>query len=145
MVLNTIGALGVAFVLLYVVAVTIRLFGGGGFATLIGQTAVNGVVSYAMLSVSFVGLPVVGVMVLMPLALRIFAYAWFYRQGKKLLNGDFGEQARWALELFEEGDDEFIEASARLSQIQLREIGIVADDKEELRELTVEHAQEMDE
>lgn len=143
MVLNTVAAIAGGFVLLYVVATVIRLAGFGSFATLLGQTAVNAAVGYALLSVSFIALPVAVALGLMPLALRVFAYLWFYYQGKKILDGDYGEQARWAAELVQSGDEEFIEASAKLPQIELREVGIMADDKEELRELTVERAEEM--
>jgi len=145
MILETIGAIGAGLVLLYVVATVLRLFGFGGFATLIAQTVVNSAVGYALLSVSFIGLPVAVALGLMPLGMRIFAYLWFYRQSKKVLAGDYGEQARWAAELVESGDDEFIEASARLPQIHLNEIGILSDSKEELRENTIERAEEMEE
>lgn len=145
MVLNIIGAIGAGLVLLYIVATILRVAGFGGFATLLGQTAVNGAVGYALLSISFISLPVAVALCLMPLGLRIFAYFWFWRQGKKVLNGDYGEQARWAAELVESGDDEFIEASAKLSQFELREIGILSDDKQELRNKTVEKAEELEE
>lgn len=144
MVLNIIGAIGAGFVLLYVVATVIRLSGYGGLVTLVAQTGATAVTGYALLSISFVGLPTAVALTLLPLGVQVFAYVWFYHQGKKVLRGDYGEQARWAAELVEEGDDEFIEASARLSQIELREIGIVSDDKEELRENTVERVEELE-
>lgn len=145
MILETIGAIGAGLVLLYVVATVLRLFGFGGFATLLAQTAVNSIVGYALLSISFIGLPVAVALGLMPLGMRIFAYLWFYWQGKKILNGDYGEQSRWAAELVQEEDEEFIEASARLPQIHLQEIGIISDSKEELRENTIERVQELEE
>lgn len=143
MVLNTIAAIGAGFVLLYVVATVLRIAGFGGFTTLVSQTGVTGAAGYVLLSISFINLPVAVALGLLPLCLRIFAYGWFYYQGKKLLNGDYGEQARWAAELVQSGDTEFIEACARLPQVELREVGIMAEDKEELRELTVERAAEM--
>jgi len=145
MVLNTIAALVAGFVLMYVVAFAIRMSGYGGLVTLVAQTGATSVTGYALLTISFINLPIAVVLALMPAGLRIFAYGWFWYQGRKVLNGDYGEQARWAAELVQSGDTEFIEASARLPQIELREVGIMADDKEELRELTVERAEEMTE
>lgn len=145
MVLNTIAALGAGFVLLYIVATLVRLAGFKSLATLMAQTAVNASVGYALLSISFITLPIAVAVGVLPAGVRAFAYVWFYWQGKKVLNGDYGEQARWAAELVEEEDDEFVEASAQLSQIELREIGIMSDSKEELRENTIERVEELTE
>lgn len=143
MVLNTIIALGAGFVLLYVVATLTRLLGGGGIATLLTQSAVLGAAAYGLLTVGFVGLPVAVALGLLPLALRIFAYGWFYYIGRKVLSGDYGEQAQWAAELVEEEDEEFLRASMQLPQMEMREIGVLSDSKEELRENTVERAEEL--
>lgn len=145
MVLNTIAAIGGGFVLLYVVATVIRLAGYGGLVTLVAQTVANSVAGYALLSIGFINLPIAIALGLLPVVLQLFAYVWFYHQGKKVLNGDYGEQARWAAELVESGDTKFMEASARLPQMELREIGIMSDSKEELRENTIERADELSE
>lgn len=144
MVLNIITAIGAGIVLLFVVATVIRQFGGRGLATLIAQSAVNTTAGYILLSIGFVQLPIAAALALMPLALRIVAYLWFYWQNKKVLRGDFGEKPRWAAELVGDGDDEFIEASMRLPDIEMKEIGIVSDSKEELREKTIERVNELE-
>lgn len=144
MVLNTIIALGAGFILLSFVATIIRFVGFGGTVTFLAQTAATIVFGYALLSVGFVGLPVAIALVILPFALRIFAYLWFYWQAKRVLDGKYGKQAKWAAELVESGDDEFLEASAELSQLDLREVGILSETKEELRENTIEQAEEND-
>jgi hypothetical protein len=145
MVLNTVGAIVAAFLLLYTVATIVRTLGGGGGATLVSQCFVNGAVGYALFSISFVSAPIAMCIAALPVVVRAFAYLWFYRQGKKVLSGDYGESARWAAELVEEGDEEFIEASSQLTRIRLREVGIVSNNKQELRENTIEQAQELEE
>ena len=145
MVLNILGVVAAAIVALYVVATIVRLAGFGGLATLLVQEVVVGGGAYALLSISFISLPVAVAVALIPIGVRLFAYWWFYRQGKKVLAGDYGEEARWAAELVESDDDKFIEASAHLNQVQMREAGIIADDKQELREHVIEQYEEMKE
>lgn len=145
MVLNTVIALAVGFILLSVVATVVRLAGGRSLATLLVQTLVNIGVGYTLLTMSFISLPVAVAVIMTPLGARIFAYVWFYWQGKKILNGEYGKQTQWAAELVESGDEEFLQASAQLSQMELREVGIMSDSKKELRENTINRVQERDE
>lgn len=64
------------------------------------------------------------------------------RQRKKALNGDYGEEVRWATELVEE-DMMFRVAVNHLPSIQIKELGIIAESKEELREITIERLDEL--
>lgn len=64
-------------------------------------------------------------------------------QKKKALGGDYGDVTRWASELIDEEDQLFILAVNSLPEMEMTEIGIVAESKEELRELTVERLEEL--
>lgn len=142
MVLNTIVTLVVAAVLLTLTATVVRLVGGNSLATLIAQNIVLGAGAYAVFTIGFVGLPVAIAVAAMPIVMRVIAYVWLYRQGQKFLRGDYGEEAQWAAELAKSDDRDFITASNKLSEMQLREIGIMSDSKEELRKNTIERAEE---
>jgi hypothetical protein len=62
----------------------------------------------------------------------------------RALNGDFGDEAQWASELIiEENDEAFILATQALPKDEVREVGIIAESKEELRELTLERMDEL--
>lgn len=68
---------------------------------------------------------------------------WHRRQRRKALGGDYGEVTQWAAEIAEEGDREFVMALNELPDEQKREIGIIAESKEELRELVIERLDEI--
>lgn len=144
MVLNTFLAGVAAAILLGPIAAIVRIAGGGSLLTLVVQTIIIGGAGYALFSVSFIPFATAVAMAAFPLGMRLFAIIWFWRIGRKTLNGDYGEEARWAGEFVDEEDEEFIEASAQLTQMELREAGIVADDKEELRTQVLSRANEKD-
>jgi hypothetical protein len=56
--------------------------------------------------------------------------------------GDYGDSTKWATELLEADDQHFELAVKGLSKNELKEVGIIADSKEELRELAVERFEE---
>jgi len=64
------------------------------------------------------------------------------RQKRKALNGDYGDATRWATELVNEGDREFMIAVNALPQTEITEVGIIADSKQELRERTIARFEE---
>lgn len=65
-----------------------------------------------------------------------------YRVGKKALNGELGEKNQWTAELIFDGDEQFTGALETLSSIDKQEVIIEAETKQELRELTIERADE---
>lgn len=67
---------------------------------------------------------------------------WRRRKFKKALDGDYGDEARWTTELIDEEDEMFIRATPWLSSNDRREVSIIAESKEELRELVIERAEE---
>lgn len=145
MVLNTILAVVATFVLMSFTAALLRAFGGGGLATLLGQVVTVGIFAGVLLYAGFVGSTIAGGLVGLVFAIRIFAFIWFWNLGRKYLNGDYGERTMWAAELAKEGDEEFIEAASNLNEMEMREVGIISDSKEELREMVVEEGTVSDE
>lgn len=141
MVVIQIATVGAALVLFYGASAIVRLLGGGANTTLIVQTIVASVMA-AGLYPATIGLPLAVALVILPTALRVVATVWFMHINKKVLRGDFGEESKWAAEIVQNGDEEFVQASNELSQMQLKEAGIVADSREALRERVVEMADE---
>lgn len=85
----------------------------------------------------------IAALVTMYFALKLLRIVLVRRQREKALNGKHGIESRWAAELDEQGDQMFIMAANSLPDMELKEIGIVAESKEELRELTIERFEEM--
>lgn len=138
MLVPSIAAVVGGVVLLYVIAIVVRSLGGGRNLTLLSQIIIHGASAWLLVSNSIILVPAAVVLALLPFVIRVFAMMWFYYIGKKILNGDFGEESQWAAQLTEAGDEEFIEASQNLSKIELRESGIIAETREEMRDVVIE-------
>jgi hypothetical protein len=66
-------------------------------------------------------------------------------QKRRALRGHYGEERQWATELVvREEDREFILAIQALPDNELLEIGIISEDKAELRKRTVDRFDQMD-
>jgi|SRR6056297_1130923 len=137
---TTVGVLLGTLVSLSILSSVIGAVGGGTKEILVGETAILGAAAYYLHTSEIIGLPLAATIVLLPLFTQVFAYLWFMYVGKKVLSGEYGEEAQWAGELVEEEDAQFIEAMTSLDQMTIREIGIMSDSKEELRERTVDEA-----
>jgi len=135
---TTVGVLLGTLVSLSILSSVIGAVGGGTKEILVGETAILGAAAYYLHTSEIIGLPLAATIVLLPLFTQVFAYLWFMYVGKKVLSGEYGEEAQWAGELVEEEDAQFIEAMTSLDQMTIREIGIMSDSKEELRERTVD-------
>jgi hypothetical protein len=115
---SSIGMIGTA------VLQTAALMGGGGY----------------LYTEGIIGLPLLVLLAFLPTSINVFHIIWFMWIGNNVLEGKYGEEAQWAGELVEEEDGQFIEAMTSLDQMKIREIGIMSDSKEELRERTVDEA-----
>ena len=108
------------------------------------QAVLGGASGYAVATVFTFSVPiVVAGVTIAPLTITMFAVIDKHRQKRKTLSGDYGEEAQWAAEIANSGDREFQFAVQALPQRELREIGIIAESKEELRELTIERFDEV--
>jgi len=120
----------------------------------LGQTGWN-IVPFQMLSVgalflilgSVTSLPlsvaVVGTFI--PLIINIIASVHNILRKRRALRGEYGPETQWAAELVEEGHYEFAHAVETLPERELMEIGVMAESKEELYEITVERLDEITE
>lgn len=83
-----------------------------------------------------------GVIVLLPVFLTIFSFLFYRRRGNKMLNGDYSEQSQWAAEMITNEDSKFASAIESLPRAEVREIGIIAESKDDLRSRTIERAED---
>jgi hypothetical protein len=135
MVVNTILAIGGALVLGAIIAnLTSRM-------TFLAQTTAMILLSVTLLRYDVISILVGGVIISLPVVIRVFAFLWYMRIGRKVINGDYGEEARWAAELAKDGDEEFKEAFSQISEMEAKEIGIVVDDKDEMRQAVIDRAE----
>lgn len=62
---------------------------------------------------------------------------WYRR--RRALSGGYGEATQWAAQIVDEGEDQhFVLALTALPKEELMEVGIIADTKEEMREMVKE-------
>ena len=121
-----------------------RAIGGGN--TLVNATVqFTSMIGLGVLLMWYGIVGVVGLLVvaLAPLWIRVVALAYLYIQGRRALDGAFGDEAQWAAELLKEGDMEFLEAAENLPNQEVTEIRIIAESKQDLRDLTVERYEEL--
>lgn len=67
---------------------------------------------------------------------------YFYWLGRRALSGKMGEEQQWMAEFINENDEEFMHAIAQINRMEAKELFVLAEDKEELRELALERASE---
>lgn len=67
---------------------------------------------------------------------------YFYWLGRRALSGKMGEEQQWMAEFINENDEEFMHAMAQINRMEAKELFVLAQDKEELRELALERASE---
>ena len=65
---------------------------------------------------------------------------YFYWLGRRALTGKMGEEQQWMAEFINENDEEFMHAMAQINRMEAKELFVLAEDKEELRELALERA-----
>jgi hypothetical protein len=125
-----------------IIARVVEYSGGGYLKTFFAQTLIVGSGAGLLYTQGIVsGLFAIG-MALLPVVLHVVTILWFVFVGYRVLSGKHGEQAMWAAEIVRDGDEDFEEASDGLTQRELREVGIIADSKEELREKTIQRFEE---
>jgi len=138
MVLTQLAVIGGAIVTLAIIAQLVSSIGMIGTA-LLQTAALMGGGGY-LYTEGIIGLPLLVLLAFLPTIINVFHVVWFMWIGNNVLEGKYGEEAQWAGELVEEEDGQFIEAMTSLDQMTIREIGIMSDSKEELRERTVDEA-----
>lgn len=79
---------------------------------------------------------------LAPVFVALATVLYFYWLGRRALAGKMGEEQQWMAEFINENDEEFMHAMAQVNRIEAKELFVLAEDKEELRELALERASE---
>lgn len=114
------------------------------WGVLIAQTAVATVLAYiAFYTFTFFALYAALAMTLYPLAINVSSLIYKRNQRGRALGGHYGDEVQWAAEIAESGDQQFAIAVNELPERELMEIGIIAESKQELRDLTVERFEEL--
>lgn len=82
------------------------------------------------------------IIAVVPIITNLFMWVYFIWLGRRALDGDFGEAQMWMAEYVRDGDPVFISALDQLSEMDKKEIILIADSKQELKELAMERADE---
>lgn len=114
------------------------VFNRGAVGVAVLQIIGMATLAYGLLSVGVVGIIGAGIIAAFPITTRLFAYLFVAWIKARAMSGKMGDETMWAAELVEEQDTEFIRATAALPSYELKEVGIIAESKEELRDLTIE-------
>lgn len=123
-------------------AIAIQISHNSLFVAL-AQALLGGSVGYALAATFTFSVPiVVAGATIAPLIITALAVIDKHVQKRRTLSGKYGPEAQWAAEIANSGDEEFQFAVRVLSKREMREIGIIAESKEELRELTIERLDE---
>lgn len=130
------------FIVMALTGFVVRTVGGGAIAVLLAQLVTIGGLAYALVAFGVVAPIIAAALVGAVLMLRVFALAYLQIMGKRALAGKMGEETQWAAELVRAEDEEFIEAMKGTPRMRLKEFSIMADTKDELRTLVVNHYEE---
>jgi hypothetical protein len=128
----------VPFILMVVSSRIIRALGGNSVAVYAIQILL--MTAYAGVMFFTISVWVAAFAFFVPHLVRIFVVLLAQRVAGKVRDGEWGEPAMWVYELHEAEDEEFIRAVNALSDEERRDIGIIAESKDDLRERVVERA-----
>lgn len=79
---------------------------------------------------------------LLPVAGFIISRLYYVWMGFRVLNGKHGEERRWVAEFIRDNDSEFMQALEENDKMDMNEVMVLADSKEELRELVIKRSNE---
>lgn len=118
-------------------------FNENSFFIVSSQSLIGLVFGYAIATIFTLYVPlVVAGTTLAPILVTLLVIADRKWQKRKTLNGKYGIESQWAAELVEDDDREFEIAMQHLPEMHLREVGVIAESKDELRELTIDRFDE---
>lgn len=134
-------AIGVSLVGMVVVGTIVKQF--LGLRSAINWLAQTAVLFGAATALGLATLPT-AIMVGFPTGIHLLKLVVMKVIEYRVVNGHYGESIKWAYELIEQDQDrEFMYAQAALPPMELKEIQVIADSKQELRTLTVERFEEL--
>lgn len=136
-------AVGISIVVMIVVGTIVKgLLGFRSAVNYVAQQLTLGIIGYIAATEFGFALVAVGILVLFPPVVHLITQLLTRFIMWRTARGDYGEHAKWAYELFNEGDTKFIRAQTYLSAMDVREIVVIADSKQEFRDLMVERFEE---
>jgi len=134
-------AIGVSLVGMVVVGTIVKQF--LGLRSGINWLAQTAVLAGAASVLALATIPTV-IMVLFPTVIHLLKFGVLKVIEYRVVNGHYGDSIMWAYELIEhEEDREFMYAQAALPPMEIKELQVMADSKQELRDLTVERYEEL--
>lgn len=133
-------ALVIVIIMLEVVFAVLRL--AGVSKNVLEMARYSGFAMMAIISVMSGVIPLWagGVVIGIPFWSESLTQLYFYRRGKKALRGDYGKEKRWVAEMVRDNDEEFMNAVSDVSTMDVREVMIIADSKQELKELVIQRS-----
>lgn len=81
---------------------------------------------------------------LAPTLVLLALVGYYYWLGRRALSGKLGDGQKWIAEFARDDDKEFLEAMEQIDRRDVKEIIVIADSKQELKELAQERAAERD-
>lgn len=106
------------------------------------QFLAAGIVAAVLVTVGYISLIGGAIFILALLIVKLLSLLFLTYYVRKARDGSFGKETRWATELIKSGDTEFTTATTQLPAQELQEVSIVAESKEELRDLTIKRYEE---
>lgn len=82
------------------------------------------------------------IIALSPFIVGLMTLLYFYWLGRRALAGKMGKKQQWMAEMVRDDNEPFIEAMESLDRMEMKEITVVADSKQELKELAIDRAAE---
>lgn len=134
-------ALLVGVVTMIVIGTVVKAILGlrSGLNWLLQTTTLVAVASYAPWVVTLQA----AILVALPTVVHVTTYTLRKVIEVRAARGHYGEEAKWAYELFDEGDQEFLIAQQALPQSEITEVAVIANSKQELRELMIDRYEEL--
>lgn len=140
-----VGLLGIVALVLANLIITPILFGLMGWsAGTIGIVRAVGffVIGFASVYLGILPLFAGIAIILLPAILGVMSMAYYYWLGRRALAGKMGQEQQWMAELVEADDEKFMRSMQQVGRMEMKEITVVADSKEELRQAVIERAEE---
>lgn len=142
MIINLAIAAGASFVTIFVASIIAVMVSNNSFIKMAIQLLAMGALGYGLYTIGFIGIIPAIAIAAVPITTRVVSYIFIKILTRRAISGKMGKESRWAAELHRERDTEFMQAAQVLPRAHLTEVSILADSKEELRELTIERAEE---
>jgi len=136
------GIVGLALANLIITPLLFRAMGWRGpyvaLAQFVGFVAIGGAAVFLGVLPLWAGIA----LALTPAVTNVMGILYFYWLGQRALKGKMGKEQQWMAELVDANDEKFMESMQELGRMEMKEITVIADSKEELRQAAIERAED---